>query len=153
MTSPHQTITMKHGEEKHGQQVSEAPVGKVLGVGVSSPTRWSRATPSCAGEPRAKLRRLKGLVVPEGKEALERRERGEGVAGVVQMVGMGGRLVLFCIWERWTASWARWTGIGSFEGDDKWDPWRSATLRRGRLPGRSRGQGAARHGCASTLNT
>ena len=50
-----------------------------------------------AGEPRAELCRRKGLVVPEGREALERRERGKGDAGVVQMAGMGGRLVLFCI--------------------------------------------------------
>jgi hypothetical protein len=54
----------------------------------------------CAGEPRAELRRRKGLVVPEGREALERRERGEGDAGVVQMVGMGGRLALFCIMSK-----------------------------------------------------
>jgi hypothetical protein len=86
-----------------------------------------------AGEPRAELRRRKGLVVPEGREALERGERGEGDAGVVQMVDMGGRLVLFYIW-------ARWTGTDSFEGDNKWAPWRSTTPQRGRLPGRAWGK-------------
>jgi hypothetical protein len=42
-----------------------------------------------AGEPSEELRRQKGLVVPEGREALERK-RGEGDAGIVQMADMHG---------------------------------------------------------------
>jgi hypothetical protein len=59
---PHRTITTTHSEEEHGQQVSEAPVGKVLGVGVSSTARRSRATPR-----RAARRGANGGAVPSGR--------------------------------------------------------------------------------------
>jgi hypothetical protein len=127
---------MKHGEEKHWQQVSEAPVGKVLGVGVSSTARQSRATPRRVARRRAKW----GAAPPE------RASRARGQGGAREKAGRGrcrdcsngrhawvGGWRFSASWARWTASWARWTGIGSFEGDDKWAPWRSAMPQRGRL--------------------
>ena len=85
----------------------------MLGVGVSSTAHRSRATPRRAVRRRAKGRAAprKGLVVPEGREALERRERGEGDAGVVQMAGMGGRLALFCILSKMDCI------VGKMDGD------------------------------------
>jgi hypothetical protein len=92
LTSPHHHDEARRRETWTAGQRSSGGEGAWHRGFFNRSPESGHATPSCAQESQGR-----SCAARKGKEALERRERGEGDAGVVQMAGMGGRLALFCI--------------------------------------------------------